>query len=340
MKVAVAGLGYWGPQLVRNLQFIDACTQIVACDSDETRLKSVLRHYPSASGTTSFDQVLNDPDVEAVVLATPVGTHFSLARQALQAGKNVLVEKPLATSLEEASALVDQAKDAGLLVMAAHTFLYSPAVQRAKQFIDEGQLGDPLYAQSSRVNLGIHQSDVSVIWDLAPHDLSILTHWFDETPVSVSAMGRASHGVGHADVAFIDLQFPSGCIANVHLSWLAPTKMRRTTVVGSKRMLVYEDTNHEEPIKLYDKGVDIPDPKDFGEFRAIYRSGDALSPRVESWEPLRAELEDFIARAADHQSPGRSEETAVNIVACIEGAETSLAQGGTVVKIDRFELGT
>jgi predicted dehydrogenase len=340
VKVAVVGLGYWGPQLVRNLQFIDACTEIVACDLDETRIKSVQRLYPSASGTSSFDALLGDAEVKAVVLATPVGTHFPLAAQALQAGKCVLVEKPLATSLKEAASLIKLAQDSGLLVMAAHTFLYSPAVRRAKQLIDEGRLGEPLYAQSSRVNLGLHQSDVSVIWDLAPHDLSILCHWFNEIPVKVSARGRASHGFGPPDVAFIDLEFPSGCIANVHLSWLAPTKVRRTTVVGSRRMLVYEDTNPEEPLKVYDKGLDIPNPEDYGEFRATYRSGDALSPRVESWEPLRAELQDFIGRVGEGQPPGPAEVAAASIVACIEAAEESLLRGGDVLDVAPFDLPT
>lgn len=327
MRVAVVGLGYWGPQLVRNLHFSEKCSQVVACDLVAERVEQVLSQYPAAVGTTSFEEVLQDPAVEAVVISTPVQTHAELAERALEAKKNVLVEKPMATSSDEAQGLVSKAHEMGVLVMAAHTFLYSPAVRTAKDLIVAGQIGRPLYAQSSRVNLGIHQSDVSVIWDLAPHDISILTFWLDESPVRVSARGRASLGVGHADVAFIDLEFRSGCIANLHLSWLAPTKVRRTTLVGSSRMLIYEDTNYEEPLKLYDKGVELPDPQDFGEFRAIYRSGDIICPRVDTSEPLRLELEDFLDRVAAGERPGQSEEVALAIVRTVEGAERSLKSG-------------
>jgi predicted dehydrogenase len=333
LKVAVVGLGYWGPQLVRNLHHLDLCTGIVACDKDETRVKAVTRQYPTAVGLGSIDDVLGDPDIRAVVLATPVATHGELARQVLGSGKSVLVEKPFATSVAEATDLIDLARDAGLLVMAAHTFLYSPAVRVVRDLLEKGEIGTVLYAQSSRVNLGLHQSDVSVISDLAPHDLSILGYWLGERASWVSAHGRSSHGVGPADVAFIDVGYPSGCIANLHLSWLAPTKVRRTTLVGSKRMVVYEDTRPEEPIKIYDKGVELPDPEDFGQYRATYRSGDVVSPRVESWEPLRAELEDFLTRVAAGEGPDAREDAARDVVAATEGAERSLAGGGVVIEL-------
>lgn len=329
----MVGLGYWGPQLVRNLHFIDACSQVVVCDLDETKVKAMTRTYPTAIGSGGYEELLADDDVRAVVLATPVTTHAPLAEQALSAGKSVLVEKPLATSREDAERLIALATERGQLVMAAHTFLYSPAVRSAKEILVRGDLGQPLYAQSSRVNLGIHQSDVSVIWDLAPHDCSILSYWLGETAVRVSARGRASLGVGPPDVAFIDLEFPSGCIANLHLSWLAPTKVRRTTLVGSKQMLVYEDTNLEEPLKIYDKGLDLPDPQDFGEFKATYRSGDVRSPRVPVWEPLRLELEDFLRRVSEGRTPDEQEEEALGVVAMIEAAELSFREGGKVVEL-------
>ncbi len=333
MKVGVVGLGYWGPQLVRNLQFIDDCTQVVVCDLDETKIKAITRTYPAVIGVRGYEDLLADPDLGAVVLATPVTTHVPLAEQALEADKSVLVEKPLASSAVDADRLITLARARGHLVMAAHTFLYSPAVRCAKDLLLRGEFGEPLYIQSSRVNLGIHQSDVSVIWDLAPHDCSILSFWLGETASRVSARGRSTHRVGPPDVAFIDLEFPSGCIANLHLSWLAPTKVRRTTLVGSKKMLVYEDTNYEEPLKIYDKGLDLPDPQDFGEFKATYRSGDVLSPRVPVWEPLRLELQDFLRRVREGQTPDQREEDARGVVAMVEAAERSFGEGGRVVEL-------
>jgi predicted dehydrogenase len=333
MKIAVVGLGYWGPQLVRNLTHLEQCSQVVACDLDETRVKSICRQYPGVIGATDYDELLEDAELKGVVLATPVRTHAPLANRALDAGISVLVEKPLATSFAEAHGLIQSAEDKGLLVMAGHTFLHSPAVLAVRELIDRGEVGKPLYAQSSRVNLGIHQSDVSVIWDLAPHDLSILVYWLGERPVSVSATGKSVHGVGPADVAFVDVEFPSGCIANIHLSWLAPTKMRRTTLVGDKRMVVYEDTNVEEPVKVYDKGVNLPDPEDFGQYKTSYRSGDVISPRIENWEPLRAELGEFLGRVSRGETPNGREETALSVVATIEAAEASLAAGGAVIEV-------
>jgi predicted dehydrogenase len=333
MKIAVVGLGYWGPQLVRNLTHLEQVSQVVACDLDETRVKAICQQYPGVVGASDYDELLEDPSLQGVILATPVRTHAPLAARALDAGKNVLVEKPLATSYEDAHSLIQTAEERGLLVMAGHTFLHSPPVQAVERLIADGEVGKPLYAQSSRVNLGIHQSDVSVIWDLAPHDLSILVYWLKETPIAVSAMGKSVHGVGPADVAFVDLQFPSGCIANIHLSWLAPTKMRRTTLVGDKRMLVYEDTNFEEPVKLYDKGVNLPAPEDFGQYKTSYRSGDVVSPRVGNWEPLRAELDEFVGRIARGETPNGREATALSVVATIEAAEKSLRESGRVVDV-------
>jgi predicted dehydrogenase len=331
LKVAVVGVGYWGPNLVRNLHGIDSCEQVVAYDLDESRLKGIVRHYPSTRLAADLDEILSDPEISALVVATPVKTHAQLATRALEAGKSVLVEKPLAMTSAEARDVVSLARERGLLVMAGHTFLYSPPVQAVAKMIRDGMIGTPLYAHSSRVNLGIHRSDVDVIWDLAPHDLSILWSWLGEHPKRVSAVGRSSNG-GKADVAFLDLEYPSGCLANLHLSWLAPSKVRRITLVGSRRMVVYEDTNTEEPVRLYDSGADPPDPDDLeapgGQFTWTYRTGDVVSPRLDSWEPLRAELEDFLGRVAKGETPDEREDAAVTIVATIEAAERSLAASG------------
>jgi len=334
VKVAVVGVGYWGPNLVRNLHSIPACDQVVVYDLDEARVKGILDHYPSTVAAASFDQIVSDPEVGAVVVATPVETHARLATQALEAGKSVLVEKPLAISSRDARALVELARTRGLLVMAGHTFLFSPPVLAVKRLIDQGQVGTPLYVQSSRVNLGIHRSDVDVIWDLAPHDLSILWLWLGEQPATVSAIGR-SHIGAPTDVAFLDFVYPSGCLANLHLSWLAPTKVRRMTLVGSRRMVVYEDTNTEEPLRIFDSGAEPPDPDDLnapaGPFAWTYRTGDVLSPRIAGGEPLRAELEAFLDRVERGEGPDEREEAAVAVVATIEAAERSLAAGGAPV---------
>jgi predicted dehydrogenase len=336
VKVAVVGVGYWGPNIVRNLQHVDVCEGVVAFDLDESRLKGISRHYPSTTLAGDLDQILRDPDVGAVVVATPVVTHADVATQVLEAGKSVLVEKPLAATSSEARAVVDLARSRGLLAMAGHTFLYSPPVQAVARLIREGVIGTPLYVQSSRVNLGIHRSDIDVLWDLAPHDLSILWSWLGEHPVRVSAVGRSSSG-GAADVVFLDLEYPSGCLANVHLSWLAPTKVRRMTLVGSRRMVVYEDTNADEPIRIYDSGAEPPDPDDLtapgSSFQWTYRTGDVVSPRLDSWEPLKVELEDFLSRVARGEGPDEREEAAIQVVAAIEAAERSLAQNGLPVDV-------
>jgi predicted dehydrogenase len=333
VKVAVIGLGYWGPNLVRNLRSTEALPDIVACDVDEARVKAVIRQYPGTKGATDYADVLSDPEVDAVVIATPVGTHAALSVMALDAGKSVLVEKPFATSEVEARGLVKMAMDRGLLVMAGHTFLYSPPVLAVRRLIEDGAVGEPLYVQSSRVNLGIHRSDVSVIWDLAPHDLSILQVWLNEAPIRVAAHGRSTYRHGQTDVAFVDLEFPSGCVANLHLSWLAPTKVRRMTLVGTKRMVVYEDTHSEEPVKIYDKGVNLPVPEDFGQYRLTYRTGDIISPRIDPLEPLRLELEEFLGRVARGETPDHREQTAISIVTTLERAAWSLAEHGLPIAV-------
>lgn len=333
MKVAVVGLGYWGPNLVRALSAIEGCDEIVLCDSRESRLARVASRYPSATAVATLDTIVQDPSIDAVIAATPITSHFEIASAILAARKHVLVEKPLAASFAEASFLLAQGREAGCVVMAGHTFLHSPPVRVARELIAAGELGMPLFAQSSRMNLGVHQADVSVLWDLAPHDLSILTYWLDEQPTRVSAIGRSTQDVGRADVAFLNVEFPSGCIASIHLSWLAPTKVRRTTLVGSRKMIVYEDTNVEEPIKVYDKGIAMPDPEDFGAHHLTYRTGSVLSPHVEPVEPLKVELREFISRVRENRVDEPQDAAALAVVRTIEAAEMSLAAGGRPIEV-------
>src|SRR5207248_2246421 len=265
--------------------------------------------------------------------ATPVFTHFDLAARSLQAGKHTFVEKPLAASSGEADELIEVADDKGLTLMCGHTFIYSPAVRSVKRLIDEGELGDIYFISSSRVNLGLHQRDVSVIWDLGPHDFSILLYWLSEIPSCVRASGRDSIVKGIADVAFVTLSFASGIVANVELSWLAPSKLRRTVLVGSERMVIYDD-GASEPVRLFDRGVVYRDPETFGEYHLSYRSGDILSPKIESYEPLGLELADFVQAIRSEQRMEFHTALARSVVRIVEAADQSLHEGGREVRVD------
>jgi predicted dehydrogenase len=332
VRVAVVGLGYWGPNLVRNLQEIEEAEPIAVCDLDEERLELIGRRYPAVRTTTSFESVLADETVDAVALATPVSTHFPLAAQALAAGKHVFVEKPLAASSDEALALSACAQELGLVLMPGHTFLYSPSVEAVQALIAAGTLGDIYFISTSRVNLGLHQPDVSVAWDLGPHDFSILRYWLDETPTHVSALSRGCVLPGTPDVAFIHLEFPSSTIAHVELAWLAPSKLRRTTIVGSQKMVTYDDTSNE-PVRVFDSGVMIGDPQTFGEYRLTYRTGDIVSPHVPVAEPLGRELADFCTAIRTRSMPRSSARIGIEVVRMIEAVDASLAANGARVEV-------
>jgi predicted dehydrogenase len=288
--------------------------------------------------TTRVQRVLADHQVDAVIIATPVDTHYDLAAQALEAGKHVFVEKPLASSSERADDLANMASDRGRILMCGHTFVYSPPVRAVKRMLEAGTLGDIYFISSSRVNLGLHQRDVSVIWDLGPHDFSILLYWLSEIPTSVRAIGRDSIVPGIADVAFISLTFASGIVANVELSWLAPSKLRRTVLVGSERMVIYDD-GASEPVRLFDRGVVYRDPETFGEYHLSYRSGDILSPRIESHEPLGLELADFVGAIRAGEEMEFHTALARCVVRIVEAADQSLLQQGQEVTLDPGDIG-
>ena len=329
---AVVGLGYWGPNLVRNLHELPLVKRIVACDREPTRLEAVSRRFPAVDTTTSYEEVLADPGVDAVVIATPISTHYELAAAALDAGKHVMVEKPLAASSEQAQELIDLADESGLVLMPGHTFLYSPPVTMIRSLIESGELGHIYFISTSRVNLGLHQPDVSVAWDLGPHDFSILRHWLDETPARVSALARGCIMPDIPDVAFIDLEYASGTVAHVELSWLAPSKLRRTTIVGSRKMIVYDDTSNE-PVRVFDSGAAMRDPATFGEFTLTYRTGDILSPHLEVAEPMFRELEDFCMALITGCTPRSSAALGLDVVRTIEAVDASLASGGGRVEV-------
>jgi predicted dehydrogenase len=329
-NVAVVGLGYWGPNLLRVLFELPDVNVKYACDLDADRLAKAARRYPSVEPTTDVDRVLEDPEVDAVIIATPVFTHFDLASRALRAGKHTFVEKPLAASSAEAERLIELADENDLSLMCGHTFIYSPPVQAVKAMIDGGALGDIYFISSSRVNLGLHQRDVSVIWDLGPHDFSILTYWLGELPDWVGATGRASIVPGIPDVAFVDLSYANGTIAHVEMSWLAPSKLRRTVLVGSEKMVVYDDMS-SEPVRVFDSGVQYEDPETFGQYQLSYRTGDILSPKLETHEPLATELQDFVDGIRSGRGTNGNAQLARDVVALIEASEASLEERGAPI---------
>ncbi|MCK5036575.1 MAG: Gfo/Idh/MocA family oxidoreductase [Candidatus Sabulitectum sp.] len=324
VKTGVVGLGYWGPNLLRNLYANRRNGGLVICDSNAARLNKMAQHYPDIQSTKKYQDLIDNDDLNAIVIATDVSSHFPLAKQALLAGKHVFVEKPFAASVEEAQELVDLGKNNGLVTMVGHTFMFSPPVIKTKEIIDSGDLGDIHFITSSRVNLGLHQKDVSVIWDLAPHDFSMLFYWLDEEPDFVEAFGHDYVLSGIPDVAFINLGFPSGATANVQVAWLAPSKLRKTVIVGSRKMLIYDDTEPYEKIKIFDKGVDILEPKTFGEYQLSYRTGDIISPQIDSFEPLHSEMEEFLRCIETGATPRTSGRSGMGVVKALEIADKSL----------------
>jgi protoporphyrinogen oxidase/predicted dehydrogenase len=332
VRIGVVGVGYWGPNLVRNLAESPSFEITHLCDLRPEALDSISQRYPGIPCTTRFEEVLRDGAVEAVAIATPVSTHHALAMSAIQAGKHAFVEKPLGASSDEVLELTAAAEENDLVLMPGHTFLYSPSVTTIKGLIDSGELGEIYFISSSRVNLGLHQPDVSVVWDLGPHDFSILRYWLGALPSEVSALSRSCLLPEVPDVCFINLRYPSGTVAHVELSWLSPSKLRRTAIVGSKKMVVYDDTSNES-VRIFDSGATIPDPETFGEYRLSYRTGDIVSPRVEATEPLSLELADFGAAIREGSPLISSPEVGLDVVRTVEAVDRSLDEGGIPVSV-------
>jgi predicted dehydrogenase len=324
---AVVGCGYWGPNLVRNLSETPEFHLHALCDQDPGPLRTLGRRYPQARTLGDFDEVLDDERVKAVVIATPPTTHAALAKRALLAGKHVLVEKPLATRLSDALEIVALARDSGLMLMPGHTFIYSPAVNTVRKLIADGVVGEIHFVTSSRMNLGKYQRD-GVVCDLLPHDLSIMLYCLDERVVDVAASGSCVFTEGVPETAFVTLTFAGGSTANVQLSWLAPRKVRQMIVVGSKRMVQYDDTAADEPVRIYDRGIDVAAPSSFGEHQLVYRTGDVSIPRVDAREPLSLELKDFAHAIRTGEEPRSNVSIGLDIVRAVEMAETSMQQNG------------
>lgn len=331
VRVGVIGLGYWGPKLARNFHELSDARLEWVSDLDQSRLDHVAGLYPEAHGTRDYRELLAS-DVEAVCIATPVSTHYHLAMEALQAGKHVMVEKPLAACAAQAEELIGEGILRDRVVMVGHTFVYNPAVIAVKNVIASGQLGDVYYINGTRVNLGLYQKDINVVWDLAPHDVSILVYALGMLPREASARGGTyvQPGRGLHDVAYITLYFPNGVLADIRVSWLDPCKIRRYTVVGSKQMLVYDDVDPVNKIMIYDKGVELPPHSDTeAEFRMSYRTNEGVSLPIQWTEPLGAECQHFLDCIQHGLEPRSSGRAGLDVIRVLEAAHCSLLNGGT-----------
>lgn len=332
IRIGIIGYGYWGPNLARNFHQLPDARLVACADSDETRRAEAGRLYPLQQVAADYRELLANPTLDALVIATPAHSHFGIVRAALEAGKHVLVEKPLAMSSAEARALIESARRSDRVLMVGHTFEFNPAVLRIKELLDEGALGELFYVYSNRVNLGRVQRDINALWSIAPHDISILLFLLNAMPLSISARGGAFLSAGVEDVVFCLLRFPKNVIAHVHASWLDPSKTRQMTLVGSEKMIVYDDVDPEAKLKIYDKGL-YKRGDAFGEFQLRVRSGDLYIPRIDLTEPLRNECAHFLECIREHKTPRTDGENGLRVVRVLEAAQESLEQNGVTVDI-------
>ncbi len=330
VRVGVIGYGYWGPNIVRNFSALESCELAAVCDKNPNALKRVSRAYPGALATADFNEVLRSPDIDAVAVVTPVWTHFELAKAALEHGKHVFVEKPFTSTAQQAEQLIELADRKNLKIMVDHTFLFGGAVKKIRELVDKGALGSLYYFDSTRVNLGLFQHDVSVVWDLAPHDLSIMDHVLQSTPEAVVATG-GKHFNDLADMAFITVYFPGNLIAHINVNWLSPVKVRTTLIGGKDKMLVWNDLEPDEKIRVYDKGVDVTNGQSLHDLLVSYRSGDVWAPKVDPTEALKAELGYFVDCIQNNKTPMNDGAAGLRVVRLLEAAETSLKERGKAV---------
>jgi predicted dehydrogenase len=334
IKIGVIGYGYWGPNIVRNFMEIPGSSVVAVSDLRLSRLEDVKLRYPSIEVTTNYEEILNNSEIDAVAIVTPVSTHFEIAMKALKAGKHLLVEKPLAASSIESLQLIEESARRKLVLMVDHTFVYTGAVRKMRELVASRTLGDVYYYDSVRVNLGLFQSDVNVIWDLAVHDLSIMDYVLPSRPVAVSATG-ISHIPGKPEnIAYISLFFNQRQIAHLHVNWLAPVKVRRTLISGSEKMIVYDDLEPSEKLKVYDKGVTLfPQPEAVYELLVSYRSGDMWAPRLDTTEALRTEASHFVDCITRGMRPETDGQAGLRIVKILEAAERSMQRRGELIEI-------
>jgi predicted dehydrogenase len=332
MKVAVVGLGYWGPNLVRNFLATDHVDSVIACDVQKKRLEKIAKRFHGIETTSSYDEVINRPDIDAVVLATPVSTHYPLGIRALEAGKHLLVEKPLTLKSSDAEKLIEKADQNGLQLMVDHTFVYTGAVRKIKEYLTRHEIGDIMYFDSVRINLGLFQHDTNVIWDLAPHDISIMDFLIDKKPLAVMAVG-VRHFNGQEDMAYIVVSFPDNLIAHFHVNWISPVKVRKILIGGSKLMVVYDDMEASEKIRMYNRGVDVKGKDSLYETLVQYRTGDMFAPHVDSTEALTLMSGDFVNAIRTRKPPQSDGHAGLNVVRILEAADKSLRMGGVPIQL-------
>lgn len=334
IKIGVVGCGHWGPNLIRNFNDLEDVKVECICDLNEERLIHFKKKYPLIKATANYDDMLKESTLKAICIATPVFTHYSLAKKALEQKKHVLIEKPITSNSDDAIELINLAKKNNLKIMVGHTFEYAPAVKLLKELISKNELGKIFYISSARVNLGLFQNDINVVWDLAPHDISIINYLLDGRPVSINANGSANYKKKIEDIAFVTVRYPDNVIAHLHLSWLDPCKIRKLTIVGDKKMAVYDDLNAEEPIKIYDKGVEKqPHYDTFGEFKLLYKFGSTYSPRIDNSEPLKIECSHFIDCIKNEKEPKSNGYSGYQVVKVLEAAQVSISNNGKEVPV-------
>jgi predicted dehydrogenase len=333
VKFGVIGYGYWGPNIVRNLSQLEEVEVVAVCDKSPISRRRAEKAYPQIHVTADPGELISSPDINAIAVITPVWTHYELAKAALEHGKHVFVEKPFTSNTEQAENLIDLAAQKNLKIMVDHTFLFTGAVQKIKRLLQEGALGKLYYYDSTRVNLGLFQHDVNVIWDLAPHDLSIIDYLIEKAPEAVVATGQ-SHLNGHEDVAFMTLYFPDEVIAHINVNWMSPVKVRTTLIGGERKMLVWNDLEVDEKIKIYDKGVNITSREGVYNLLVSYRSGDMWAPQVEQVEALRTELKYFVDCIMTDQTPFNDGNAGLRVVKMLEAANESLHRRGQLVYLD------
>lgn len=333
LRLGLVGYGYWGPNLARNFHQLPEAWLVACADADVARLNQVARLYPSVKQTaTDARELIDNPTLDALVIATPARSHFALVKQALEAGKHVLVEKPLAMSSAQARALIDVAKKQQRVLMVGHTFEYNPAVWKIQELLDAGALGELYYIYSNRVNLGRLQTDINVLWSIAPHDVSIMLALLKQMPLSVSAHGATYLHPNVQDVVFALLRFPNNVVGHIHASWLDPSKTRQMTIVGSEKMIVYDDVDPEAKLKIYDKGV-YKRGDAFGEFQMRIRSGDLYIPKIDLTEPLHYECAHFLECIRENKTPRTDGENGLRVIQVLEAAQQSLEQNGALIPL-------
>jgi predicted dehydrogenase len=337
--VGVIGCGYWGPNLLRNFAETEAAELRWICDADEPRLAAMGRRYPAAQTTNDYQKLLSDPNLDAIAVVTPVATHFQIARAALVAGKHLLVEKPLTATEREAEELNDLAERNQRTLMVDHTFVYTGAVRKMKEIVASGELGELLYFDSVRINLGLFQKDINVLWDLAPHDLSIMDYLIDRQPDAVSAIGSCHIEPGIENIAYLMMHFDNDFIAHFHFNWLAPVKIRRTLLAGSRKMILYDDIEPTEKVRIYDKGVTTnrvgPDREADYQTLVSYRTGDVWAPKLDSTEALRHVVGEFLNSIRERRPPLTDGQAGLRVVRLLEAAQQSIKNGGQVQFVGR-----